>query len=279
MRRCHRLAFGRLALLALAAMPLPALSQPAAPPLPPPRPDRASVPTPGEQATEKVEPAGDAASKLASPAAPPLPPLRPDRAAPPAEEQAAEQPGPKDDTVPTVEADACRERLTALGVVFEPRPDIQENACNVRNPVTVKELPAGIKLEPASLMTCPLAEALTRWVRDTVTAAAETRFKSTPTKVLIGTSYQCRNQTSASKLSEHAFGNGVDVLGFAFAKRAPLIIAFQAITSPEAAFQETVRSEACKVFTTVLGPGSDEAHGNHLHLDLRARKGDYRICQ
>jgi hypothetical protein len=205
--------------------------------------------------------------------------LRPDRATPPAEEQAADQSGPKDEAIPSAEADACRERLTALGVVFEPRADIQENACHVHNAVMLKGLPSGIKVEPASLMNCPLAEALTRWVRETVTAEAERRFKNTPTKVLIGTSYQCRNQTSASKLSEHAFGNGVDVMGFAFAKRAPLIIAFQAITSPEAAFQETVRSEACKVFSTVLGPGSDEAHGNHLHLDMRARRGDYRICQ
>ncbi len=147
----------------------------------------------------------------------------------------------------------------------------------------VKELPAGIKLEPASLMTCPLAEALTRWVRETVTAEAESRFKSTPTKVLIGTSYQCRNQTSASKLSEHAFGNGVDVMGFAFAKRAPLIIAFQAITSPEAAFQETVRSEACKVFydgaRTGFGRGARQPssprharpQGRLPHLPIRVR--------
>ncbi|MET0746236.1 MAG: extensin family protein, partial [Microvirga sp.] len=261
------------------AMALPALSQPAAPPLPPPRPDRATAQAPEGQAIGTDKPAGEAASVVPPAASPPLPPSRPDRAAPPAEDQAAEPSTAKDVAAPTAEADACRERLTALGVVFEPRPEVQEKACIVRNPVMVKELAGGIKLEPASLMTCPLAEALTRWIRDTVAVEAEGRLKSSLTKVLIGTSYQCRNQTSASKLSEHAFGNGADVMGFAFAKRSPLIIDFQAVTSPEAAFQETVRSDACKTFTTVLGPGSDESHGNHLHLDLRARKGDYRICQ
>jgi hypothetical protein len=240
MRHCHRLAFGGLVLLALTAMPPGVRAQPAGPPLPPPRPDRAASP-------------------------PALP--------------ADAHPKPQDETPPVAEVDACQDRLRALGVAFEPRAAIQEKACAVQNPVLVTALPDGIKLEPASLMTCPLAEALTRWTRESVTVEAERSFKSAPTKLLIGTSYQCRNQTSASKLSEHAFGNGVDVMGFGFAKRAPLIIGFQAIEAPEAAFQETVRSEACKVFTTVLGPGSDESHGNHLHVDLRARKGDFRICQ
>ncbi|MFD0463084.1 extensin family protein [Microvirga aerilata] len=48
---------------------------------------------------------------------------------------------------------------------------------------------------------------------------------------------------------------------------------------PESAFQAAVQKAACPIFTTVLGPGSDAAHGDHLHLDLRQRKGDYRICQ
>jgi hypothetical protein len=40
-----------------------------------------------------------------------------------------------------------------------------------------------------------------------------------------------------------------------------------------------VRQGSCTVFRTVLGPGSDAAHGDHLHLDMRVRKRDYSICQ
>jgi len=49
--------------------------------------------------------------------------------------------------------------------------------------------------------------------------------------------------------------------------------------SPEEAFQKAARDGACKSFTTVLGPGSDPSHANHLHLDQRERGKGYRICQ
>ncbi|MFD2843675.1 extensin family protein [Paracoccus cavernae] len=29
----------------------------------------------------------------------------------------------------------------------------------------------------------------------------------------------------------------------------------------------------------MLGPGTNAAHDNHLHLDIKARKGGFRICQ
>jgi hypothetical protein len=32
-------------------------------------------------------------------------------------------------------------------------------------------------------------------------------------------------------------------------------------------------------FTTVLGPGSDAYHSNHVHIDLQERRDGYRMCQ
>ena len=43
-------------------------------------------------------------------------------------------------------------------------------------------------------------------------------------------------------------------------------------------FLNSVRDEACKTFGTVLGPGADEAHKNHLHLDMKQRRGA-SFCQ
>ncbi len=211
--------------------------------------------------------------------APPLPPPRPDRPAPPPaaapdrNAQSGEAPAePETDT-------ACIERLTRLGLRFETRPAVQEGACRVQTPVLVSGLPDGVAVAPAALMTCPLAESLARWMGEAVRPEADRHFGSAPKKLLIGTSYQCRDQRSGAKLSEHAFGNAVDIMGFEFAKRPPLTIAGHAEGSPEAAFQSAVQKGACPIFMTVLGPGSDDAHGDHLHLDMRARKGDYRICQ
>src|SRR3712207_7448047 len=44
--------------------------------------------------------------------------------------------------------------------------------------------------------------------------------------------------------------------------------------SPEASFQSAIQKAACPIFNTVLGPGSDAAHGDHLHLDLRERRSE-----
>lgn len=225
-----------------------------------------------------------ASAGMSQEAAPPLPPPRPDRpAATPPEPSEAKKPddatSEKKDPEAGSEDAACLERITRLGLRFETRPAVQEEACNVQNPVLVSALPKGIEVSPASLMRCSFAESLARWTSDVVLAEADRQFQAAPTKILIGTSYQCRDQRSGSKLSEHAFGNGVDVMGFAFAKRASLTINSHAEGSPEAAFQSAIRQGACPIFWTVLGPGSDADHGNHLHLDMRVRKGDYRICQ
>jgi hypothetical protein len=40
----------------------------------------------------------------------------------------------------------------------------------------------------------------------------------------------------------------------------------------EAAFLRDVHAGACRIFGTVLGPEANEAHRNHLHLDLAPRR-------
>jgi hypothetical protein len=43
--------------------------------------------------------------------------------------------------------------------------------------------------------------------------------------------------------------------------------------------RESVLHSACTRFSTVLGPGSDWYHEDHIHLDLMERRNNYRICQ
>jgi hypothetical protein len=40
-----------------------------------------------------------------------------------------------------------------------------------------------------------------------------------------------------------------------------------------------LRKSVCARFTTVLGPGSDGYHEDHVHVDLAERRGGYRICE
>lgn len=211
---------------------------------------------------------------LASPAAaeeaaPPLPPPRP-----------SDLPVPSPASPESKRTDAgCTARLSRQGVRFETRPATPEGECKIGEPVVIVSLPGDIAVSVAAPVECSFAEQLSRWMVEVVKPEAERRLQSAPTKLLIGTSYQCRDQRSGGKLSEHAFGNAVDVMGFELAGRPALSITERSEVSPEAAFQSAIREGACTIFTTVLGPGSDAAHGDHLHLDMRGRKDDYRICQ
>ena len=225
------------------------------PPLPPPRPDRIPETPAAPQGKETAKPESNGDAKSEPVAAPKGP--------------SSHDPTP------------CLDRLAKLGVTMEPMPPIAAGACGAEHPFRMTKLPDGVAAAPAAQVGCPVAEALARWVLEVVEPEAEKHLKLVPKKVLIGTSYECRgqNRDGAAKLSEHAFANAVDLMGFAFAKRAPYTVGFPPAGSPEAAFQSAIQKGACAHFTTVLGPGSDAAHGDHLHLDLRARKGGYRICQ
>jgi extensin-like protein len=40
----------------------------------------------------------------------------------------------------------------------------------------------------------------------------------------------------------------------------------------ESRFVKAVHDDACLTFGTVLGPAANEAHKNHFHLDMKARR-------
>jgi hypothetical protein len=164
-------------------------------------------------------------------------------------------------------------------VKFERAADKAERSCAAKDVVILSELPGPVAVSPPSPMVCPVAEALAGWSAEAILPKAEEHLQERPGKLKIGTSYECRNQRSGGKLSEHAFGNAVDLMGFEFGKRAAIPVAAHPSGSAEQKFQDEIRRAACQFFTTVLGPGSDAAHADHLHLDLRARKAGYRICQ
>ena len=44
-------------------------------------------------------------------------------------------------------------------------------------------------------------------------------------------------------------------------------------------WREKIRSTACARFSTVLGPGSDGYHEEHIHVDLADRRNGYKLCQ
>ena len=139
--------------------------------------------------------------------------------------------------------------------------------------------------EGAAIMRCDTARALGFWARDFARPAAAT-LPGAPrlTGFRLGSTYACRARVGTGaarpKLSEHALGNAIDISAFLFDEREPLAVEPRQDSGgrPEA-FQRAVRGAACLFFTTVLGPGANAAHADHLHLDIAARRGDWRLCQ
>ena len=81
-------------------------------------------------------------------------------------------------------------------------------------------------------------------------------------------------------LSEHAVGNAIDIAALGFDDGSRIEIAPPGDRGDMAvAFQNAVQGAACLFFSTVLGPGSNAAHDDHLHLDIKARRGGFRLCQ
>jgi hypothetical protein len=85
-------------------------------------------------------------------------------------------------------------------------------------------------------------------------------------------SYSCRGRDGNNwgKISEHAFGNALDIAGFKLANGQSVTVVNGWWGGPprERAFLQVVFDGACAEFYTVLGPGSDRFHYNHVHVDL-----------
>ena len=181
---------------------------------------------------------------------------------------------------------ACLLALHLMGTDYTPLPQVTDPGqrdCGIARPVEVRRILPGVTLHGAPLMRCETARRLALWTRDFVIPAGH-MLPGRPRLDSIepGSTYDCRDIRGAEggRLSEHALGNAVDImaLGFRNGLRVP-IEPRQDQGDLFEAFQKAIRSAACLHFTTVLGPGSDAAHDDHLHLDIKTRTGSYRLCQ
>ncbi|WP_105384181.1 extensin family protein [Neorhizobium alkalisoli] len=181
------------------------------------------------------------------------------------------------------ELQACLAELTGLGTKFEPISPIDDgNGCGIEHPIKVAEVLPGVELGGA-VMRCKTAVAMAHWLKDTTQPAMNIAMPGRKiTGIVPGSTYACRlrNGASTGKISEHARGNGIDVAAFKLDNGETMEMKPREDDSTlEGAFQRTATAGACLHFTTVLSPGSDAAHQNHLHLDVMERENGYRYCR
>ena len=188
----------------------------------------------------------------------------------------------------TLVGEACYNSLRNLGVNFtQPTTQVGTGLCSVSNAVQVQSVIIGndvVKLSDHPTFNCGFAFKFASWLK--VEASPIVARATGKTIVALGTGpgFQCRGRNGdiTAKLSEHAFGNAVDIERIKLSDGEVIevkdAITFGAKFQPALA---ALRATACQYFTTVLGPGTNTAHATHFHFDLerRGKKGNYSMCQ
>jgi hypothetical protein len=210
---------------------------------------------------------------------------------PPPAPQAQTAPVPTADPPPAAaEVDTCLVGLKATGFEVEEAelPQASNELCRIDTPVRLKAVPVparhetAVRLPDQPILACRFAASLGHWMGDLV-APVMTGIKGTELKaVRTGPGFECRNRNraAAGKLSAHAEGLAIDITAFELTNGSTLRIKPEAGVAPDPALA-AVRTAGCGWFTTILGPGSDEAHHDHLHVDIQQHGSSdrYRICQ
>jgi hypothetical protein len=200
------------------------------------------------------------------------PSVQPSTAQPPEASEPDEPPPPS----------ACRLRLTAeMAVAPSLPPVVRRGECGVEDGVRLEAVllrdKTRVAVTPPAIVRCTFAEAIVQWVREDLAPAV--RALGAPLRSLDNyAAYDCRgrNRIVGAKLSEHGKANAIDVRSVKLANGIVV-----GLTDPQVGkdLRLGLRKGACARFTTVLGPGSDGYHEDHVHVDLAERTGGHRMCQ
>ena len=217
----------------------------------------------------KAEPKAEASA--------PLPRIKPDVL----QQQAALIPRalPKD-TTRKDDTELCFQELRAMGAEFTvAAATVDYGKCHVENPVNLRSVTVKqntINLPEAPLLNCKFALQFSKWLSESGAPILSAQLNSPVERISTGPGFECRgrNGDGSAKVSEHGYGNAVDISTFRLANGKTLHVG-------DSTLLPGVRASACGYFTTVLGPGANAAHASHFHFDMgiHGKSGNYRICQ
>ncbi|WP_436398020.1 extensin-like domain-containing protein [Roseobacter sp. S98] len=181
------------------------------------------------------------------------------------------------------EAALLRERGAICG-----NPDVQgvsigrvsspTRGCGIPEAVRVRAV-SGISLSPAAVMDCRTALTLNHWVQESAVPRLRDTGGGLKAMRVIG-HYACRtrNNRSGARISEHGKGKAIDISGFRLRDDTELTVLRDWNSKRGFLPLKSMHRDACGIFGTVLGPGSDRFHQDHFHFDT-ARHFNGAYCR
>jgi hypothetical protein len=157
-------------------------------------------------------------------------------------------------------------------------------ACGIYKPLKVAAMDDGtVAIGPMATLNCPMTASVEHWLGEAVQPAAIAWFGAPVLSIRQISSYACRTRNSepGESLSEHAFGNAIDVAAFTLADGRMVTVKtdWRGADPNARGFLREIFAAACERFKTVLGPGV-RYHDDHFHLDLAHHNagGTSRYC-
>jgi len=182
-------------------------------------------------------------------------------------------------------------------VPYEPAPDNRAPATSQPYPPQstpprgAEQVPLGreralvatgaVAVQPTATLACPIVSALDTWFASGVQPAALKWFGVQVAEIRQISAYSCRgmNGQPGARISEHAFGNALDIASFTLADGRKVTVKDGWRGAPEEqGFLRDVQGSACQQFSTVLAPGSNAFHYDHIHVDLMRRSSARQVC-
>jgi hypothetical protein len=177
---------------------------------------------------------------------------------------------------------ACRLALTEEIAIAPSIPDIHgPGGCGGEDLVRLEAIVLPdrhrVAVSPAATLRCTMASAIADWIRTDIAPLVQ-NLGSVVSGLDNFDSYECRsfNRVAGAHLSEHGRANALDLRALKLANGQSISLTDRTVSRE---VRESVLHSACARFTTVLGPGSDWYHEDHIHLDLMQRHNNYKICQ
>lgn len=171
-------------------------------------------------------------------------------------------------------AQTCLAELHQTGSRFSPLPDRYEGSgCAVTGAVQLSAVRGDssvLGISNIGPVECQTAQTFLGWARFGVDRAARQILGSPIARIETMGSYSCRNVAGTSRRSAHATAQAIDIGAFVLedGRRISVLGDWSQGTREEREFLRIVHESACKRFGTVLGPDYNEAHRDHLHLEI-----------